>query len=80
MAHQGDRLPVVLMATIPALAVTIAIGLLRFQAERRHGVRTFQRALIRIGMPREQAARLAQTYHDAGSLRKMFRGAKIPGF
>ena len=81
MARNGDRLPLVLMTTAPVLAVTIGMGFLRFQARRKRGVRTFRRALVRNGMPREQAARLAQAYHDAGSLRKMLRinaGARQP--
>ena len=80
MAHSGDRLPVVLMTTVPVLAITIGMGFLRFQARRKGGVRIFRRALERSGMPRDQAARLAQAYHDAGSLRKMLRGANTLGF
>ncbi len=73
MARDQDRLPVVLMAAIPVLAVRIGVGFLRFQARRKRGVREFRRALIESGLTRAQAARLAQTYHGAGSLREILR-------
>jgi hypothetical protein len=80
MAPSGDRLPVVLMSTVPVLAVSIGMGFIRFQARRKLGVRDFRRTLEQSGMPRSQAARLAQTYHEAGSLRKILQGARFPGF
>ena len=78
MAEDQDRLPVVLMATVPVLAVRFAVGFLRFQSRRKRGVRQFRRVLLEGGMPPPQAARLALAYHEAGSLRVILRGA-IPG-
>ena len=74
MARDGDGLPVVLAAAVPLLAVQVGVGFLRLQVRRKRGVRGFRRALIRNGMPREQAGRLAQAYHEAGSLRLLLRG------
>ncbi len=73
MTQDHDRLPVVLIAAIPVLAVRVGVGFVRFQSRRKRGVRRFRRELIAGGMPPAQAARLAQTYHEAGSLRTMLR-------
>ena len=78
MARDGDGLPLVFMTDGPALAVALGMEFLRFQARRKRGVRAFRRTLVTNGMPREHAARLAQAYHDAGSLRRMLRGADSP--
>ncbi len=79
MADDGDRLPVVLMAWIPVLAVKFGWGFLRFQAGRKRGVRTFREALLRNGLPPEEAARLAQAYHEAGSVRNLLKNVRISG-
>ena len=73
MTHEGDRLPLVFMTEGPVLAFALGMEFLRFQARRRRGVRAFQRTLVTNGMPREHAARLAQDYHDAVSVRRMLR-------
>lgn len=78
MAQDRDCLPVVLMATVPVLSVRVAVGFLRFQSRRKKGVREFRRVLIEGGIAPSQAARLAQTYHEAGSLREILRGT-VPG-
>lgn len=75
MAREREGMPVVFAAAVPILAVQVGVGFLRFQVGRKRGVRRFRRALIRGGMPRDQAARLAQAYHDAGSVRLILRGA-----
>jgi len=80
MARNRDGLPVVLMAAVPIFTVQFGMGFLRFQSRRKRGVRAFRKALVRSGMPREQAARLAQAYHEAGSIRTILRGAvRSPG-
>ncbi|HEX9567903.1 MAG TPA: hypothetical protein VGA48_09970 [Thermoplasmata archaeon] len=76
MARDRDSLPVVLVAAIPVVAIRLSVGFLRFQARRKRGVQRFRATLMQSGMPREQAARLAQSYHDAGSLRKVLRAAR----
>lgn len=73
MAREGDRLPVLLMASLPALAVRFGVGFLRLQSRRKRGVRRFRRALVASGMDPRQAASLAQRYHDAGSIRQLLR-------
>jgi len=78
MARDHDGLPLVIMAAVPILAMQIGVGFVHFQAERKRSVRRFRRELISAGMSREQAARLAQAYHDAGSVRQMLRGARFP--
>jgi len=75
MAHERQGLPVVFMAAIPVAAVRLGVEFLRFQARRKRGVQRFRETLVRNGMPREQATRLAQNYHDAGSLRHVLRAA-----
>lgn len=77
MARDRDGLPVVVMAAVPLLAMQIGVGFVRFQARRKRGVRRFRRELIRAGLPREQAARLTQAYHDAGSVRQLLRGVRF---
>ncbi len=71
---QGDT-AVLIAAAVPLFAVEVGVGFLRFQVRRKRGVRAFRRALRRSGMPKDQAARLAQAYHEAGSIRKIVRGA-----
>ncbi len=71
---RGDT-AVLIAAAVPLFAVEVGVGFLRFQVRRKRGVRAFRRALQRSGMPKEQASRLAQAYHEAGSIRKIVRGA-----
>lgn len=78
MAQDQDRLPVVLMASLPPLGWHVAVGFLRFQSRRKKGVRRFRRALIAGGLSREQASRLAEAYHEAGSIREILRGVGRP--
>lgn len=73
-ADRGDT-AVLLAAAVPLFAVEVGVGFLRFQIRRKRGVRAFRRALRRSGMPEAQVARLAQTYHEAGSIRNIVRGA-----
>ena len=75
MARDHPGLPIILIAGIPIVAMRLGVGFLRFQARRKRGVQRFRETLVRGGMPREQAGRLAQTYHDVGSLRKVLRAA-----
>ena len=77
MTRERSGLPVLIAAAVPLLAVEVGVGFLRFQVHRKRGVRKFRHALIRGGMPRDQAARLALTYHEAGSLTKILRGARL---
>lgn len=77
MARDRDGMPVVIAAAVPLIAVEVGVGFLRFQMRRKRGVRGFRRALIRSGMPKDQAARLAKAYHEAGSLRQIIRGARF---
>ena len=77
MADLGDRLPVVLMATLPVLSIRIGVTFLCFQSQRKGGVRRFRHTLEAGGMPRREAALLAQAYHEAGSLRKMLRSSLL---
>ncbi len=78
MARDRDGLPVIFAAAVPVLMVQIGVGFLRVQVRRKRGVRGFRQSLIRSGMPKDQAARLAQTYHEAGSVRNLLRGARLP--
>ncbi len=73
MADRGDRLPVVLLAALPVLATHFGWGFLHYQARRKRGVRAFRRALLSSGMPMDSAERLAQAYHDIGSVRQLIR-------
>ncbi|HYS99631.1 MAG TPA: hypothetical protein VEO20_03105 [Thermoplasmata archaeon] len=73
MSDRGDRLPVVLLETLPALAARFGWGFLRYQALRKRGVRVFREALLQGGMPKDRAEILAAAYHSAGSVRRLFR-------
>lgn len=75
---EGDRLPLVLASQVPAIAIGLGTGFLRFLGKRRRGVRAFRRALVRGGMPLEMAEQLAAQYHEIGSLRRILDGARIP--
>ncbi len=71
---RGDTV-VLLAAAVPLFAMEVGVGFLRFQVRRKRGVRAVRRALRRSGMPKDQVARLAQTYHEAGSIRRIIGGA-----
>ena len=73
MADRGDRLPVILLGTLPGLAARFGWGFLRYQARRKRGVQAFRRALLRSGIPRDRVEPLAQAYHDIGSVRSLLR-------
>ena len=77
MARERSGLPVVIAAAVPLIAMQVGVGFLRFQMHRKRGVRKFRRMLISGGMPREQAAQLAQAYHEVGSLRQLLRGSRL---
>lgn len=79
MARSWDGLPVIFAAAVPVLAMQVGVGFLRLQVRRKRGVRRFRRELIRGGMPREQASRLAQAYHDTGSVRQLLHTVRLPG-
>lgn len=75
MAAERSGLPVLIAAAVPLFAVQVGWGSLRFLSRRKRGVRAFRQTLVQNGMPRDQAARLAQAYHEAGSFRKILLGA-----
>jgi hypothetical protein len=75
MSPDRDGMPVVLMAAVPLFSMQLGVEFLRFQVRRKRGVRSFRRTLLRSGMSKDQAARLTQSYHEAGSIRKILRGA-----
>ncbi len=77
MARERSGVAVVIAAAVPLLAMQVGVGFLRFQVRRKRGVRSFRRALIRGGMPRDQASRLAHAYHEVGSLRRLIQGSPI---
>ncbi len=76
---EGDRLPLVIAVQVPALALRVGVGFLRFLGTRRSGVRAFRYALLAGGMSRERADRLAQQYHEAGSIPQILRRAGVVG-
>src|SRR2546422_516 len=63
---------------MPALLNSLTDSIYGKDASAKFGqaVANFYTTLKKSGMPREQAARLAQSYHDAGSLRKVLRAAR----
>lgn len=79
MARTRDGLPVIFAAAVPLIAMQVGVGFLRLQVRRKRGVRRFRRELMRAGMPRDQASKLAQTYHDTGSVRQILRSVRFPG-
>ncbi len=79
MKIDGDRLPLVLAATVPVLVLRLGAEYLRFLGKRRSGVRAFHGALVAGGMSPTLADRLAATYHEAGSIPRILREAGIPG-
>jgi hypothetical protein len=77
---EGDRLPLVFAVQIPALALRMGMGFLRFLEKRRSGVNAFRTALLAGGMHPELADRLTRSYHDAGSIATILRHAKVAGW
>lgn len=73
MSDRGDRLPVILMTAVPVLLMRAGVSFLRFQARRKSSVRRFRRILRANGLSQEDAHRLAQAYHEVGSLRKLLK-------
>ena len=76
MSDRGDRLPLVLAAAVPILALRLGAEYLRFLGKRRLGGRTFEQALLDAGMPPDRAGQLAQTYHEIGSLSSILKAAR----
>lgn len=74
MASDRGGTAVIIAAAVPLFAMQVGVGFLRFQVRRKRGVRSFRHALRQSGMSKEQAARLAQAYHEAGSIRTIIRG------
>jgi len=62
-------MPVALAAAVPVLMVRLGLVYVRMKAKRRGGVRAFRRALLRAGMDRTFADRLAAEYESYGRLR-----------
>ncbi len=73
---EGDRLPLVLAATMPRLALRLGAEYLHYLGKRRNGVRAFERALLEGGMPRGPASDLARTYNEMGSLSTVLRAVR----
>ena len=65
---EGTGLPLAIATHVPAFAMRMGAGFLRFLGTRRTGVRTFREALLAGGMPADFADRLARNYQDAGSI------------
>lgn len=76
MSDRGDRLPLVLAATVPILALRLGAEYLRFLGKRRLGVRAFERALLEGGMPQARVGELSQAYHEVGSLSTILRAVR----
>jgi len=76
---EGDRLPLLIAVRAPALALRMGMGFLRFLEKRREAVSAFRTALVAGGMEPELADRLARSYHDAGSIARIFRNAGVAG-
>ena len=68
-------LPVALAATVPLLILRLGVSFLRLKVKRRAGVRAFRAALVRGGMNRDAAGRLAAEYASYGRLRTYLPGA-----
>ena len=62
-------LPVALAAMVPILLLRLGLVFVRFKVKRRGGVRAFRTALLRGGMRREDADRLAAEFESYGRLR-----------
>jgi hypothetical protein len=74
---EGDRLPLVIAVHVPAIALRVGMGFLRFLEKRRAAVSSFRTALVAGGMHPELADRLARSYHDAGSIARILRNAGV---
>lgn len=60
------------LASVPILLARFGRTYVHFLEKRRRGVRAFRRGLRAADVPPAVAARLAQAYHDTGSLRSFF--------
>ena len=79
MASDRGGFAVIVMAAVPLLALQAGAGYLRFEVRWKRSVRMYRKALLGGGLRWVQAVRLAQTYHDAGSVRQILRGAGVSG-
>lgn len=70
-------MPVALAAAVPVLLVRLGLVYVRFKVKRRRGVRVFRQALVRGGMNRAMATRLAAEYEAIGRLRN-YLGQGVP--
>jgi len=79
--NSGIGMPVVIAATVPVLVVRLGFTFVRMKVKRRGAVRRFCRALLRGGMTRENAHRLATDYEAIGRMRTYIpRGLRFPPF
>lgn len=60
------------LASVPILLARFGRTYVRFLEKRRRAVRAFRRTLQTEDVPPAVAARLAQSFHDTGSLRPLF--------
>jgi len=68
-------MPVALAAGLPILLLRLGTVYLRLKAKRRSAVRAFRRELVRGGMDRDAAERLAAEFASYGRLRTYLKGA-----
>ena len=70
MTRNSDvTMPVALAAGIPLLLMRLGTVFVRLKMKRRAGVRAFRRELVRGGMGRDAAQRLAADFESYGRIR-----------
>ena len=72
--RQADREAVLhLTAFIPMVTLNLGVSYLRMKRQVKRARRAFYRELVGSGLPREEAARLADEYASAVSVRRILR-------
>ncbi|UCC92415.1 MAG: hypothetical protein JSW25_07005 [Thermoplasmata archaeon] len=73
------KLVATVLAKSPVLLLKVSWRYLRMKKRAQRAERTFRQRLEASGMDRETAARFAETYGSAVSIRKLLKETGIPG-
>lgn len=75
MTTKADlTMPVALAAMVPPLVLKLGVVYVRLKVKRKRAVRAFRRALLRGGMRRDDADRLADQFESYGRIRSYLPG------
>ena len=80
--NEGLRTAIGILPSLPRLIIKLLWTYMRFKRKMKGSARAFKRGMIRNGMDRKLAKKLAESYEIDFSIRKLMKdqGVSIPGF